>query len=79
MILSNIVICYNSVKDITLSIPYPSGILIDSVNINDTILRIGRLQYNAISLRPQWAPIYILESLLSSSIGKLLLLQYYHI
>ena len=62
---------YNKAEDMLLSIPFPSGILVDKIIVNNTMLRVGRLQYNTISLRPQWSSLYILESLLTHSIGSL--------
>lgn len=56
---------YNFKEDIQLVIPFPSGIVIDKVIVNDTLCRIGRLQYNTVNLRPQWSSLYIYESLLS--------------
>lgn len=53
--------------ELTLQIPWPSGILMDRVEHPQTggIYRFGRLQYSMISTRPEWSDIYTLENIFS--------------
>lgn len=53
------------IEEKILQIPWPSGVVVDRVVDKDTskILRFGRLQHNAISLRPEWAGVYVLENI----------------
>jgi hypothetical protein len=53
---------------IEMNIPFPSGILIDKVYLNndeDSSLRIGRLQFNSVQLRPEWKDIHLIDDILS--------------
>lgn len=53
---------------IEMNIPFPSGIVIDKVYLNDDgedSLRIGRLQYNSIKLRPEWKDIHLIDDIFS--------------
>lgn len=55
-----------STKALRISIPFPSGIQVDSVtDASGRIFRFGRLQHNAISIRPQWRSINIIENVFS--------------
>jgi GNAT superfamily N-acetyltransferase len=57
-----------SVAELELEIPWPSGIVIDRVVGPDgAILRYGRLQYNAVSFRPQWQRVGVAEGVLSAA------------
>ena len=67
---------YNIKEDIQVVIPFPSGIIVDKVVINDIIYRVGRLQYNSVNLRPNWSSLFIYESLLSPSIVDDIILRF---
>jgi len=48
------------VEELHLSIPWPSGIIVDHVESapgSNTYYRFGRLQHNAVAIRPDWQPI----------------------
>jgi len=55
-------------EDVQLSIPWPSGIVIDHVEQTSgsgTFYRFGRLQHNAVAIRPEWQPIREVSEVLS--------------
>lgn len=53
-------------KILKLTIPYPSGIQVDTVtDASGRTFRFGRLQHNAISIRPQWRGVSIVENAFS--------------
>lgn len=53
-------------ETIKLTMPWPSGIQIDKVSdAQGRTYRFGRLQHNAISLRPLWSPVNVVEGVLS--------------
>lgn len=53
-------------KVFKLTLPYPSGIQVDTVaDANGRTFRFGRLQHNAISIRPQWRSVNVIENVLS--------------
>jgi hypothetical protein len=53
---------------VQLDIPWPSGIQVDRmVDSQGRIYRFGRLQHNAITLRPHWSAIRIEEGILSTA------------
>ncbi len=53
-------------ETLKLTIPYPSGIQVDTVtDASGRTFRFGRLQHNAISIRPQWMGVNIVESVFS--------------
>lgn len=49
-----------------LTIPFPSGIQVDTVSDSiGRVYRFGRLQHNAITIRPQWRTINVVENVFS--------------
>ena len=53
--------------ELNFSIPWPSGIQVDKVSIDDNHHhRIGRLQHSSVSIRPHWRIIHLLENVLNS-------------
>lgn len=55
-------------ETLKLTIPWPSGIQIDKVHDNQgRTYRFGRLQHNAISLRPTWTSVDIVENVFDST------------
>ena len=55
-------------QDVHLTIPWPSGIRVDHVETtpgSGAFYRFGRLQQNAVSLRPEWQPIRAVSGALS--------------
>ena len=55
-------------EELVFRIPYPSGIMVDKIEWEGEIYRIGRLQQNAIGLRPAWQGIFLTEGILSIKI-----------
>lgn len=51
---------------VTLSIPWPSGILVDNVQ-HGGVLRFGRVQHSAIKLRKHWALVNLVENVLNET------------
>lgn len=55
-------------ETIKLSIPWPSGIQIDKVSdAQGRTYRFGRLQHNAISLRPAWSSVNVIDDVFTAS------------
>eukprot|EP00981_Chlorochromonas_danica_P007677 scaffold1863_cov166-Ochromonas_danica.AAC.2 len=54
-------------EELVLTLPWPSGIIIDRLQdpVTKQIYRFGRLQHNAISLRPAWSSIYVLPDVVT--------------
>ncbi len=58
--------------EIDLDIPWPSGIIIDRMENphNGEIYRFGRLQYNAVQMRPHWSQIHVIENVITREEGQ---------
>lgn len=53
---------------IPMEIPWPSGIIMEKVlDSEGRVHRIGRLLHSAISIRPQWASVHVLEGVLNTA------------
>jgi hypothetical protein len=54
-------------EDVHLTIPFPSGIIIDRVEpMPNWIYRFGRLQHNSVKLRPEWSEVTLVENVLNA-------------
>jgi hypothetical protein len=55
---------YGKEVELTLDIPYPSGIMIDRVvdPADGGIYRFGRLRYSMVGVRPEWSGINVVEN-----------------
>lgn len=54
-------------EELVLTLPWPSGVIIDRLQdpVTKRIYRFGRLQHNAVSLRPAWSSVHVLPDVLN--------------